>query len=563
MCPPAGISTSGVSAEETEEVSAQGRAQANPQAPSLDNHGAHVVGYDIKAEITPSDHTIDATARMDWSGAREVDAVSFELRPSLKISRIIAPDGSEAKYDRNAAGRVTVPVKGLGRIFYLIVHYSGVINGPRGGANNQRLWDCIGPGGTYVRFEAGWYPRVPGDRAVADLHLTVPAGWTPVTSGQLVGQDGNTWHWHVTRPAAGLSFTAAPYAVTESMTGEIPIQVYTFPEHRRRAGEFIDICGRILAFCEELYGDYPFGKFAVAEIPDSYGGGHGDQGFIMLSESLLEGPLDSEFIAHEMTHNWWGNLIQCIESEFPAEGFATYSQALWREHEDGPAGLQAAMREQAEAVLLASLAPAEEISCFKAESGPLLYEKGAWILHMLRHQVGDRVFFQTVRRFATEHADEVITCRDLQHAFEDAWGRPLDWFFDQWLYGTGVPWVTGEVVDEPGNQVRVKLRQREVLGEGDPDSAAPDDTWRTRPGNFRLLVDVKIRMRDGSEVARSFTMTLPEQDFIFVAPGEPAELVIDPDCRLLDHSKGLVGELDDDMQRLDEQLRRELGAPGG
>ncbi len=497
---------------------------------------AAIVHHDITATINPDDHTIAATAIVGWLAPVDVSSVSFDLRSNLKISKLAGPDGVALKYSRDEDGRVTVPLDDPGESFDLTVEYDGEINGPRGGANNQRLWDYIGPEGTYVRFESSWYPQVWGDRATADIRLTVPEGWSAVTSGELVGQSGNEVHWHVSQPAAGLSFAAAEYTLAEDWVGDLPVRCYTFAKHKRRATEFIEQCKQILELYGELYGDYPFEKFAVVEIPDLYGGGHGDQGFVMLQESAFDGKLDTEFLAHEMAHNWWGSLILCTESEFLAEGFATYSQALWREHKEGAAGLREAMREQAESVLIHSLEPDEETSCFESESGPLLYEKGAWVLHMLRHQVGDTVWFKTVREFAEGHAGEVVTCKQFQGAFEEAHRKPLDWFFDQWLYGTGVPWVTGEVGAEGGGQVRVKLRQRMVTGEGDTDSLDLDKVWETAPGKLTLQIDLLVKLRRG-ETLRTVTMNLPEQDFIFNAGGEPTGLTIDPECRLLDHSK--------------------------
>ena len=554
---------------------APGTTGEGPQSPpieSLDQHGdaegraeqrsasqsARIVSYDIAAGIDPPSHGLSATAQVRWECPEPVGSVWFDLRPDLEISEITVGGGPALQYSRDSEGRVTLPLPaGAGKSFTMSVSYAGVINGPRGGASNQRVWDYIGPEGTYVRFEAEWYPQVWGDMATADIRLTVPEDWTTLTSGQLVGQSGNEQQWRVSRPAAGLSFTAAQYVVAESRGGEIPIQCYTFERHRRRAAEFIEQCGEILALYQQLYGKYPFEKFAVAEIPDLYGGGHGDQGFIMLQERAFTGPFDTELVAHEMAHNWWGSLIQCTESEFLAEGFATYSQALWREHVEGPAGLQAAMREQAEPVLLASLEPEGEVSCFESESGPLLYEKGSWILHMLRHQVGDDRWLKTVRKFAEDHAGQVVTCRQFQAAFDQAYGEPLEWFFKQWLYGTEVPWVTGDVHSEGAGQVRARLHQRLIIGEGEP-AADAGGTWKTVPSQMKLRVDVAVDYRGGRAV-RTFMMNLPDQDFIFGCPGEPTGLVIDPDCWLLDHSKGLAGELDGDMRKLQEELDRELG----
>lgn len=274
----------------------------------------------------------------------------------------------------------------------------------------------------------------------------------------------------------------------------------------------------------------------------------------MLQERSFRDPLDGEFLAHEMAHNWWGSLLLCTESEFMQEGFATYSQALYREHTGGQAALQQAMKAQAETVLINSLDPGKEQSCYESDSGPLLYEKGSWILHMLRGLIGDDKWFATVKAFATEHAGQIVTCAQLQEAFEQAHGDALDWFFKQWLYGKGVPWVRAHIVSREPGAVTIKLTQRLVAGEG---RAAAGETWKTRPCSFRLPVDVALEHAGGT-VRQTVWLTQPDQETKISVPGAVTALALDPDCRLLCHSKGLVGELDEEMGDLQKNLDREM-----
>ena len=536
---------------------------ANP-APAPPSATAQITHYDLTAGIEPAQHLLKATARVDWEVVGRADRLRFRLRPDLKLTAL-ALDGVQLQYSRDREGEVTVPLPRSaepGAKLSLTATYGGPINGPRGGANNQRVWDYIGPEGTYVRFEAEWYPVVPGDVATADLHLTVPGGWTAVTCGELQRQEGRTFHYQVAQPAAGLSFTAAPYEVTEGQAGAVPVRCYTFPQHRQRAGNFVAGCTRILKLYERLYGPYPYPKFAIAEIPDLYGGGHGDQSFIMLQERTFAEPFNAEFVAHEMAHNWWGNLVSCTDTEFLAEGFAEYSQALWREEQEGKRGLQAAMKEQAQAVLLASMEPTKEKSCYASDSGPFLYEKGSWILHMLRRLLGDEKWFATVKGFAVQHAGQVVTCRQLEQAFSEAYGQPLDWFIQQWLYGKGVPWVKGEVRGATGGRATVTLTQCLITGTGDADPGSASAAWKTKPSRFRLLVDVAVQCEGAREVRQEVWMDEPTCQVTVRVPDRPTGVVVDPDCWLLEQGKGLAGELDAELGNLDEGLQRELQKAG-
>lgn len=516
---------------------------------------AQILHYDLTAEIVPQKHWLKATAKIAWEVLKETGRLEFRLRPNLQILRLTDGEGRDLEYERNEEGAVSVRLPAPlapGAKPSLTVEYKGEIYGPRGGARRQRLWDYIGNEGTYVRFEAQWYPQVEGDTATADLTIIGPPGWTAVSSGELIEQDSRTCRWRVAYPAVGLSFCAAEYALTESRAGRIPMQCYTFAPHTRRARELLEKCGRLFSFLESIYGPYPFPKFAIAEIPDLYGGGHGDQSFIMLPEKAFTEPFDEEFVAHEMAHNWWGSQIFCTDSEFPIEGFATYSEALWREHVGGAEALRRAMRAQAEAVLMHSLDADAEASCFRAESGPLLYQKGAWILHMSRRLLGDAAWFRVVRKFATENAGKTITCRRLQQALEAGYGHSLEQFFQQWLYGTGVPWVKGKIAENTAGHAIVTLTQAVIKSEGRGEEA-----WELVPSNFSLLVDLLLRY-EGGEQRQAVWLTKPRQEYEFALPGKPTGLVVDPDEWLLDHSKGLAGELEAEMEELEEELREGL-----
>lgn len=529
--------------EQAEDVTADGPSSA------------HIEHYIIDAEIKPETHTLKARVGVKWRAEAAVSELSFDLRPDLVLVDLRLGEDQTLRYSRDRDGRVTVPLPGplaAGETTALQMMYAGEINGPRGGASGQRVWDYIGPEGTYVRFEAGWYPQSGSDRATAEICIRPPKGWQVVCSGNPSVEHGATW-WEVKQPAAGLSFTAGPYKVTEGKAGETPVICYTFGQHAARAEEFIEGARKLLEVFTRIYGPYPFGAFRIAEIPDLYGGGHGDQGFVMLQSRTFEQPFDAEFVGHEMAHNWWGSWVTCPESEFLAEGFATYSQALYREATDGREGLREAMKRQAEAVLMASGGP-DEKSCFTSDSGPLLYEKGAWILHMLRRQVGDEFWFKTVRGLVDNYGGQELYCGQFQGIFEQGSDQDLDWFFDQWLYGTGVPWVRGSIEEAGEGKAVVKLRQDRVVDQGEDEGQV-----QTEPCSMALLVDVQVKCADGKSLRKALWLRKPTAQYTLEVPGPVEALVVDPNCWLLDHSKGLVGELDRELGGLEEDLQRELG----
>jgi aminopeptidase N len=158
-----------------------------------------------------------------------------------------------------------------------------------------------------------------------------------------------------------------------------------------------------------------------------------------------------------------------------------------------------------------------------------------------------------VRKFAVENAGKVITCKRLQQALEAGYGYSLEQFFRQWLYGTGIPWVKGEIVSVGGGQATVTLTQAVIRNAGQGEKA-----WELVPSNFSLLVDLLLKY-EGGEQREAVWLTQPRQEYRFALPGRPTGLVIDPDEWLLDHSKGLAGELEAEMEDLEEELGKGLG----
>lgn len=529
--------------------------EAPPQTPPP-GAAAQVLNYELQAEITPAKHYLAAVALMHWHVHRATSQLTFNLRPNLQITSLTIDDGRPLAFDRAGEGALSVSLGTTlepGAQPVLRVEYEGEIYGPRAGRRGERLLDYLGKEGTYVRHEAQWYPQVLGDTATADVTLTVPPDWVAVTSGQLVDVGEQSWHWRTDIPVAGLSFAAGEYVLTEAQAGRVPLRCYAFARHAGQAPELLDKFGKMLSFFEKRYGPYPFPQVSVVEIPDLYGGGYGAPSLLMLPEQAYRDSFDEEFAARELARNWWGTWLQCSESRFPVEGFVTYSPALWQEHQGGAPALQATMQRQAEAVLRASLAARDEKSCFAADDGPLLQEKGAWILHMSRRQLGDDAWFRAVRRFAVAYGGREFTVADLREALETEGGRSLVRFFQQWVYGRGVPWVRGAVVTGETGRPKLRLSQVYVAEERETEAA-----WRTAPSSFELPVEVLLRhgARESRQVCR---LTRPVEDFTLSVTEKITGVVVDPDGWLLEHSKGPVGDWEAEVSKLNEELDRGPG----
>jgi aminopeptidase N len=223
-------------------------------------------------------------------------------------------------------------------------------------------------------------------------------------------------------------------------------------------------------------------------------------------------------VAHEIAHQWFGDSV--TESDWHhlwlSEGFATYFGALFYEHADGRARFLEVMRDARERYMNDADAVARPVidpsvtDLFKLLNRNN-YEKGAWVLHMLRHLVGDEKFFEGVRDYYRHNRDRNALTDDFRRASELRSGRQLEWFFDEWLREPGFPaYEAAWHWDERSKSLRLRVRQTQ--------KGAP----------FRMPLDVEFRV--GDEVRRqTIEVKGREESFDFKLDARPGSVALDPD----------------------------------
>lgn len=407
-----------------------------------------------------------------------LDRFVFRLHQPLVVDHVLV-DGAAATWSRSGDDVVGVtldPPRDRDERFEVEVAYSGN--------------PLLGTPGIYFETRNGhdevttrsqpWYASIwwpvkedNRDKATVDVTLHVPADMVAVSNGVLAGTTSEPgWtasHWRTSYPTAPyLVFAAATNYTTFTDTVELdgremPLEFYIRPEEDTAANRSRWLRVKdILRTFGEMFGPYPFldEKYGIYQF--AHGGMEhqtisGQTGF---SETLT---------AHELSHQWWGDLVTCAtwHDIWLNEGFATYAEALWLEHEAGPDG-PAALREAM------SLRRAED------PSGPvyvyditdasnvftqLTYLKAAWVVHMLRRILGDDTFFAVLARYRERFAFATATTADFEAVAEEVSGRDLGWFFDEWIYGGGVPrygYAWRELQAAGRRWVEVSVEQRQA-----------------------------------------------------------------------------------------------------
>ncbi|MHC4130301.1 MAG: M1 family aminopeptidase, partial [Planctomycetota bacterium] len=270
---------------------------------------------------------------------------------------------------------------------------------------------------------------------------------------------------------------------------------------------FGDLFG-IYPFLEEKYGIYEFG----------FGGG-------MEHQTMTgQGSFTETLTAHELAHQWWGNMVTCgtWQDIWLNEGFATYGEALWKEFEPGAGGTDALhthMEIRRPSNVNGSVyVPAGDADNFnRIFSSNFSYRKGAWVVHQLRHVVGDQNFFDILAAYAYRAAFEygsAIT-GDLRHVAEGVYGSDLAWFFDEWVYDIGAPaYESAWQAHEIGGTEYIELYIAQVQSPSYPIFTMPLDVVMTTTGG------------DATQVVWN---DAEAEHFLFEVPGDVLSLELDPD----------------------------------
>lgn len=375
-----------------------------------------------------------------------------------------------------------------------------------------------------------WLPCYdePWDKATADLHITVPVGYVPASNGRLVGRTDNgngtmTWHWREDHQIATYllcitvsRFTVSSLPYVTSANDTVPLQYYTWPADSAECAMYLQTVHDMMAVFSGLYGAYPFDKYGMtAIIPFGYLGME-HQSITTMNRFVRTW---DKVVVHELAHQWWGDLVTCgtWADIWLNESFATYSEALWKEHLGGFSALKSYMKDSLEHFFFASWLGAvyDPVSQGFNLFDDVVYSKGAWILHTLRGVLGDSTFFRALVAYRSRYAGKSAITTELVEVVDSIAGSDMEWFFDQWIFGRGWPVYASEY-DWTSDSLRLTIYQIQ-----------PFD---------RPVYRMPIRVRAYHGLTHTDFVVLDSlrtQTFLIPLTNSPDSVVLDPDGWIL------------------------------
>jgi len=342
----------------------------------------------------------------------------------------------------------------------------------------------------------GWLPCEDSnaDRAAFALTLHIPAGWSAIGSGDWkevqAREDagpGKTYHGQTASdiPPSLFAFAAGPFLrVVED--GDPRIQDhFVFPEDMEKASLGLIHHASWMTTMEKTFGPYQYAKFTTVQIPTRWGGME-YPGNVWLAQTIFDyGDSGVGTLAHEFAHMWFGDGVGYAQWEdaWLSEGFASYF-GPWLHAQVGGPSLQSAMQGNRSRWMRSRFAVKTPIrwreyrkpNDFFSRVAANTYQKGSWVLHMLRQELGDETFFAGIESYYQSHLGQAVVSSAFISAMEEAAGRDLGWFFSQWLDRGGAPSLQldnqeGVLVltqTQEGEPFRFKLRVSWSDGDGLP-----------------------------------------------------------------------------------------------
>src|SRR5690242_15213663 len=509
-----------------------------------------VTNYRIEAQIIPDQHLLRAGADVTFVPLDATRSVVFELNGSLKVEQI-QKDGKDLSgwvQDAVGVGALGPSVRiDLGEVVpanqpvTLRIRWSGALVSPEGGPLATKRLAYVGTEGSYLMYASRWFPfhDYAADRATSDITFIVPSGLQvagtsddPIVA-QPVPKDGAVrYHFVHRQPVLIGNFAAGQYINKNLRYANYDLQLYAMPGSEKRLEAYAELTGRVLEFYTKRYGAPLFGhRLVVVQIDDESLDSYSGPGIIFLSSKMFDTtrPVPEEKIEREIAYQWWGQSVglKSFDDAWLSQGLAEWSAFAYRESNLSAGALDAAQREEQERALTfeqtASIARAPAtLDDQSAAYQSIVFYKGAMVFRMLRETLGKEKFSQLLAQFLNQYRNKNASIDDFERLTTQIAGQNMRYFFAQWVEGTGVPEFSAEY-----QIIRTRAGKFRTRG-----------TVRQNIEGLRMPVDLMLRS-EGDSQTTTLQLDSKSEDFDFESNGQPIEVIVDPNNKILRMSDDL------------------------
>ena len=384
-----------------------------------------------------------------------------------------------------------------------------------------------------------WLPTIdhPYDKATSELIVTAPNHYQVVSNGLMIEETDlsgamRLTHWKQSVPTATWLYSLGVARFAMQHVGDYQGKaIQTWVYYQDRDAGFYDFAvptKQVLEFYGDMVGPYSYEKLANIQAA-SVGGGMEAASAIFYGGNSVTGERTTRWrnvVIHEIAHQWFGNAV--TESDWDdvwlSEGFATYFTLLFREHQYGRDDFVEGLKRSRDRVRSFYednpdyRIVHDNLDDMSRVTSSQTYQKGGWTLHMLRGVIGDEAFWRGIQDYYRMYRDKNASTDDFRRAMEEASGRDLSGFFQQWLYqGGSLEYEGSWSFDPESGTIEVELNQ------------VQDDGY-----SFRMPVQLGIYV-EGNSQPRIEILNVDHMSnrFTISVDREPAAVVLDPNMWVL------------------------------
>lgn len=407
-----------------------------------------------------------------------------------------------------------------------------------------------------------WIPcyDFPNDKVSHDMIITVDSGYKVLSNGclkEVIKDEASgkyTWHWSQKKPNATYLFnlSIADYAVIQDSLGALPVNYWVYHSNVEDAKRSFAKTPYMIDFYSRLY-DYEFPWAKYDQVISAYmGGGAEATSATLLGEGAVtdeKAEIDFSYegvIAHEIAHQWWGDLITCRswEHTWMNESFGTYSDHLYKRYawgkDEGDYDLlrkkNGYLREAHDSYMRPIVFNRYESPGQNFDSHT--YPKGACVLHMLRFILGDETFFRTLSEFLHSHEFQSVSTQDFITCVKEVSGKNMDWFFEQFLFYPGhAVFEISKKWDEASKTLTMQIVQTQDKWDNVPIYKLPvniglyteknkivEQVWMNEKSEtFSFHLDSKpvmVRFDEGNHLLKEWTFIKSEEELLYQAKND-------------------------------------------
>jgi len=505
-------------------------AQIDDEYISENQRRLDILHYELSFDLYPEEKRFEAVAVIKGKVLDEnLKVIELNFYDNFKITEVKL---NNIQADFICEGtQLTIPIKELSiDTFVLKVSYngtpkkaglSGFVFGKKNG--NSFIYNLSEP-----NYASTWFPcnDFPTDKALLDMKITNDSSNISLSNGNLVevrtSGSRKTYHWKTIYPIS--TYLIAIYSsdyetfsdeyISLDGTDTLSLQYYVSQEKLEDAKIDFAEHPEYMRFFAKTFGEYPFmdEKYGIAEFLWQAGAMEHQTITGVASNIITGSSYFEDVLIHELAHHWWGDAVgpNSWKDIWLNEGFSTYSEALYYEFKSGKSALQSTMISN-----YRDNFPGRLSSPGSFLFTSTVYNKGAWVLHMLRQETGDSLFFKILRDYFEEFKYKNASTNDFQTICEKVSGKDLNKFFDQWINGVGEIELEYEWESEKdGDEFKNKFFLYQVQEEYD---------------TYHFPLEILVQLENGEETGYLFEINSRETQIEIRTDEKVKFVILDPD----------------------------------